>query len=324
MKNVYQIFIFLGALFLASCVKEVKVELPDYEPKLVVEGIIEKGLPPYVILTKSVPYFDTITDETLNNLYVRDAVVKVSDGTKEVELQRFCSDELTPLQIQFISNFLGTDVTELVNQDICVYVSITDDLLGEENRTYDLTINYQGEEITASTFLPQSKALDSSWFQVFEGEDNLGYLWANLSDETGVNNYYRWEAMRINEYTEGELIGEQKDQRFIAPLGSAFDDKFFDGKSFEFNVYRGEIPNSTKDDDSGEEAGFYKVGDTVIVKFSSTDRETFRFLSVMEDQLATEGSPFASPSTIPTNLVGENVLGLWAAYSPVYDTVICE
>ena len=149
----------------------------------------------------------------------------------------------------------------------------------------------------------------------------LGYLWANLSDPAGETNYYRWQAQRINSYPNG---GGIKDSRYIAPLGSAFDDKFFDGQSFEFNVYRGEIANSGKEDDHGKESGFFKTGDTVAVKFSTIDRNAFKFLSVMEDQLATEGSPFASPSTIPSNIEGENVLGLWAAYSPTYDTVYCK
>jgi hypothetical protein len=35
------------------------------------------------------------------------------------------------------------------------------------------------------------------------------------------------------------------------------------------------------------------------------------------------GSPFAVPTNIPTNLKG-GALGIWVAYSPYFDTIICN
>jgi hypothetical protein len=39
--------------------------------------------------------------------------------------------------------------------------------------------------------------------------------------------------------------------------------------------------------------------------------------------LQTTGNPFASPTMIPTNIVG-GAQGVWAGYSPHFDTLICQ
>ena len=58
---------------------------------------------------------------------------------------------------------------------------------------------------------------------------------------------------------------------------------FFDGKSFEFNVYRGEIPNSTKDDDSGKEAGFFLIPIAPGIEDTEELRETY-FNKIMDSE----------------------------------------
>ena len=50
---------------------------------------------------------------------------------------------------------------------------------------------------------------------------------------------------------------------FVAPLGSVFDDEFFNGLSFDFSAFRGVAAGSTAwDDDFGNspEAGYFKLG----------------------------------------------------------------
>ena len=67
-KNLIFIFIILF-----SCQEEITLELPQAETKLVVQGTIENGFPPYVILTKNQGYFETIDANTYNSLFVTDA-----------------------------------------------------------------------------------------------------------------------------------------------------------------------------------------------------------------------------------------------------------
>ena len=61
------------------------------QDKLVVEGVIEPGYPPYLILTRNQGYFDPIDANTYNNLFVTDAdTVKVwyydENGDKTMKL----------------------------------------------------------------------------------------------------------------------------------------------------------------------------------------------------------------------------------------------
>src|SRR5688572_23112344 len=47
----------LAISLLASCEKEITVDLPITDPKVVVEGTIETGEPPFVLLTRTQSYF---------------------------------------------------------------------------------------------------------------------------------------------------------------------------------------------------------------------------------------------------------------------------
>ena len=150
--------------------------------------------------------------------------------------------------------------------------------------------------------------MDSVWFQIQESlpdNDSLGYVWATLNDPDKLNNCYRWFAMRVG-----------KDSSFIAPIGSSFEDQFVNGTTFDFAYNRGSIINSTADDDINDEAGFYKTGDSIIVKWCAVDRTTYEFWRDAEIQISNNGSPFASPSSIKSNVTGG--LGLFASYSPSY------
>ncbi len=70
-----------SALVLISCEKEVEVDLPETEAKLVVEGTIEQGQPPIVILTRTQSYFAPTDLNSIAGIFVKDAVITVSDGT---------------------------------------------------------------------------------------------------------------------------------------------------------------------------------------------------------------------------------------------------
>ena len=107
-----------------------------------------------------------------------------------------------------------------------------------------------------------------------------------------------------------------KDSSFIPPFGSSFEDKFVNGTRFEFAFQRGSLLNSSAEDDINEEAGLFKKGDSVIVKFCSVDRTTFQFWRDAETQVANNGSPFSSPAPIRSNIIGG--LGLFASYNPYY------
>lgn len=273
-------------LFFASCEKDITVDLPQPKTQYVVEGYVETGKFPYVLLSKTTPYFAAFDSAALFSYVVKNATVIISDGT--------------------VTDTLLEPDTSLG------YLYISTKLVGEVGKSYSLKIiTPDNTIITAETRIEEPLELDSTWFKIQEGKDSLGFIWARMSDPDTLGNSYRWFAQR-----------HTKDQQFIAPIGSVFDDKFINGKTFDFAYNRGKVPNSQAEDDKNEEEGFFKDGDTVDIKFCTITEASFKFWRLAESQSSSNGSPFSSPAVLPTNIEGG--VGIFEGYSPLIYTVIAK
>ncbi len=283
---------------MSSCEKNIDLDLPAIDQKVVVEGYVENGLPPYVILSRTEPYFDPIGQNTINNLPVRGASVYISNGIDTVKLTEI---DTTVNGVSLGGFYVALDS-----------VTFLPTMLGTPGTTYHLNIlTNSGEQVSASALLPLPVPLDSTWFKVQEDLDSLGWAWARLTDPDTLGNAYRWFAKRLN-----------KDDFFIAPLGSIFEDRFINGRSFNFPYNRGEVQNSEAEEDNNDEAGYYKKGDTIVVKFCTIDFATYEFWRDAENQVSSNGSPFAVPSNVKSNIIGGR--GLFATYTASYDTIIAN
>ena len=273
---------------LYSCEKNITVDLPEVEQKIVVEGYIEPGEKAVVMLTRSASFFAPVDSASLISYLVANALVTVSDGiTTDTLIATIDTNYYVPL----------------------LYKSQT--LVGQIGRTYTLTVVADGKTLTSVTTIPQPVPLDSVWFKIQEGRDSLGFAWAHLTDPDTIGNCYRWFAKRLH-----------KDKRFLTPPGSVFEDKFINGKSFDFAYNRGTEPNSTAEDDNDGARGFFKTGDTIAVKFCAIDRTHFEFWRKADQQINSNGNPFGSPAPIPTNINGG--LGIWGGNASTYDTIIAQ
>lgn len=283
----------------SSCEKNISVNIPESESKIVVEGYVYKDTNAYLFLTRSSPFFAEMDSSTIRQYIVRGATVTISDG--------FTTDTME--EVEYPQYFL--------------HFYYSPDMKGVTGRTYSLRVETNGEVLTASTFLPPAVPLDSVWWKPDGNMDSLGFAWAHLTDPDTVGNYYRWFAKRINRYTYGENAGEVKDADFIAPLGSTFDDKFINGKSFEFPYNRGQMANSDKeDDDFMTEGGYYKRGDTIVVRWCTYDQANYKFWRDAESQYSSNGNPFSNPAPITGNIQGG--LGIFGGYGVSYDTIIAR
>lgn len=318
----------LGSGILYSCEKEITIDLPATEPKIVVEGTIFSDQPPIVFLSWTQGYFEPTSVEALSNVYISDpaVVASISDGITSFPLSPLCLSDLPEDLQDDVSEALGIPVSSLAGFDICAFTNL--DLIGQPGTTYTLQIDYQGKSLQSITKIPELVDLDTLWFEVVSSfpDDSLGFIFGNITDPDTMGNAYRWFAKRINHYPmwveDENLRGQQKDLRYIAPLGSVFDDEFFNGLSFEFAYYRGDEPNTGKFDDLNIERGFFKRGDTVAVRGCTIDRLSFRFIDSFETQIGSEGSPFSIPANLQTNVSGG--LGAFIGYGAVYDTVVCN
>ncbi len=269
-----------------SCEKDITVDLPEPESRIVVEGYITPGVSAYVFISRSVAYFAPVDSASLVSSAVKGALVTLSDGT-------------------------STDTLVELAPDIG-YLYISPNMTGEVGKTYSLNIvTSDGKTVSSTTTIPALVPLDSIWFKPQNETDSLGWTWARLSDPGSAVNNYRWFAKRLG-----------KDNDFIAPIGSVLEDKFFNGLSFDFAYNRGKAPNSLAEDDNNEEEGYFKKGDTIVVKFASITKESFDFWRSAETQSSSNGNPFGSPAPLKGNIEGG--IGIWEGYSFSLDTTIAE
>lgn len=308
-KTIYLTLMALS-LFVFSCERDADIEIPGGDPKLVVEGWIEPGNPPIVLLKKSQPYFGTSNFTDLSQIFVHGATITVSDGSYSATLFEICTSSVPDSLLPFVSAFLGVDTATLSELDFCAYTSFDTNIYGVIGKNYSLSINSGGTILTSVTSLPQPVALDSAWFKLNETSDSLGHAWARMTDPDTLGNAYRWYAMRQNE-----------DLSFIAPIGSAFEDKFINGTSFDFAYNRGDNDFAATPEDPAER-GYFKKGDTIIVKFCTIDRDHYMFWRTYETQIVNNGNPFAAPAPVKSNINGG--LGVWGGLSPSYDTIIAQ
>jgi hypothetical protein len=272
-------------LSLSSCRKDITPKLPEYKEKLVVEASIETGQPAKVFLSYSVPYFGNFDFTAPQNAFVKGAFITISDG--------ITTDTLKELDPSLGYIYFGTKV------------------IGAVGRTYHLMINSNGHIVTTETSIPPPVALDSIYFK---GElDSLGFIWAHMHEPLGLGNNYRWLARRLN-----------ADLYFAGPFNSVFDDKFIDGKDFDFAYDRGPQPNEIQSYKDDPNAGYYKVGDTVVVKFCTIGRNEYLFWTSYYINKSSNSNPFSAPSNIKSNLGGDDALGCFCGYSPSYDTLIIK
>jgi hypothetical protein len=309
MKTV-QSLLFIGilSLLVSSCTKEVKIDIPGYEEQLVIDGNIETGMPPIVLISRSSDiYAPTNLDAYLNG-FVSGAVVTVSNGTKTVQLTEICTDNLPPGSEAMASAVFGIPVDQLASFHICAYTSFDSDIWGEVGKTYNLTVTFEGKTYTSTTSILQPTALDSVYWKTDDNYTDRGYSWATLSDPLNQYDAYRWEAKPIS------------DPVFYKPFQPFTDDQFFNGKTFDFSYENASNCNGTYE--PAEYRCYYKLGDTVVIKVSKLPRDVFEFMEKKYTQIYSSGNPFATPINLPTNIVG-GALGIWAGYSPWYDTLIC-
>ena len=289
------LFLSVLAFTFYSCEKNVTVEIPESEEALVIEGYIETGTPPIVLLTRSLPFFGQINVNAILQNSVLGATVIIDNGT----------------------------IVDTLDQIPGYGVYTTTQFVGEIGKTYNLTVIAEGKTLTAVTSIPLPIALDSTWWKVDGQRDSLGLIWGHLTDPDTLGNCYRFFAKRINQYTYGDDFGKVKDSIFYPPAGgSVFEDRYINGKSFDLSFPRGHATNSDKEDDNNDENFFFKRGDTMIVKFCTIDRSHFEFWRTEESQVSSNGNPFGSPQPVRSNISGG--LGIWGGYSTTFDTVIAQ
>lgn len=277
---------------ITSCEKEIVIDLPIPETKIVIESAIESGQYAWAFVTKTAAYFAPVDSEIIVNSIIRNATVIVSDGY-QVDTLKLSFDPYTFPYFKYVGSIIK----------------------GQEGRKYWLTVIVDGKTYTAQTTIPQHVPFDSLKFKPDVNQDTLGFIWIYLKDPDTLGNYYRGFT---------KVLG--KDSVFLHPFPSVFDDRFFNGQNSEYQIYRGRNPlednyfDEHGNDSLGVSRFYFRAGETVVVKVAQIDASHYDFWYSMEKQFMTDGNPFATPVSLRTNIQG-GAIGVWGGYGVYLDTL---
>lgn len=277
-------------LAVGSCEREIEIELEGSEPTIVVEGLIEAGENPRVLITKNRGFFDNFPTDfaaLLDTFILQDAVVKITvDGTT--------------YPLEFVVNPF--------QYPFAYYTSTS--LVGEVGKTYLLQVEALGKTASSLTKIPPAVPINDAYFglNVFDvNEDSLGFLYIVYTDPDTLGNAYRLYAKRNSE------------PQFFPVEGAITNDQFINGRTITFFSGQSDKPFAVQDTFI-ESQFFYSLGDTIYMKFCSIGSREFEFYNTFEAATGTNGNPFASPILIKSNITGG--LGVWCGQSFYLDTLI--
>ena len=268
----------LGSLSMVSCSPEADFELPKIKKQLVVDGWIELDGYAHVILTYNTGYFENLDSASFRALVARFAKVMISDGDRS-EILTLTRD----------TNYFPP------------YVYKGNLIKGELNKTYHLLVDDEIGIVKASTQIPPPVALDSIWFTFLPDNDTLGYIQGIFKDNALEKNYYRT-------FTKVGMKG----RKYIPTLLSIFNDTYFNGEFFTFSLKKGTESYLKPIEDI-----YFQEGDTVLVRITAINENSYNFWLSYDEEVINSGNPFAANhSKIISNI--ENGLGIWCGYGSSY------
>jgi Domain of unknown function (DUF4249) len=283
---------FFLIVFLSGCEKDINFDLKEAENVLVVDASIENGMPPVVVLTTSLNYFNSISPDLLENMYVHRANITISNGTKTHRLKEYT---ISP-GWGFNSYFYSIDSSVLVTA-----------FLGELNTAYTMKIDIDGKIYNASTTIPAlSKKPDSLWWKKapFQEDTTKVVMMVKATDPPGLGNYVRYFTKKNSE-------------RFWPGENSVFDDQFIDGTTYELQV----DPGVDRSKNISADSNYFRRGDTVTMKLCNIDKPTYKFWNTWEFAYQSIGNPFAQPNKVLGN-IDNGALGAFYGYGGSLKTLI--
>jgi Domain of unknown function (DUF4249) len=283
-------------LLCSSCEKNISIKVPDTTQNLVVEGYIENGQPPVVILSTSLNYFSQIDSTIINNLFVHGAQITINNGTRQVSLKEYEIDTTNGEKFFLYS----------------IDSSMAGSFVGVPGGQYNLSIQVNGNTYSATTSIPAYGIILDSLYALKviptnqNPDTNLIILVGRFTDPPQLGDYARY-------------FTKTNSGPFYPPLNSVADDELVNGTTFDITLAKGvdrnqPIPNNNN-------YGTFEIGDTITVKFCDIDKATYDFWRTWEYAFNDNGNPFSSPIDILGN-ISNGALGYWGGYNAMFKTII--
>lgn len=304
MKRIVMLLILIAVL--TSCetlVSDIpEARLPKASSKLVVHSFISPQSPTInVVVSESVPIF---SESGAKQDVIKDAVVKLSDGTAEVVMP-FDPDN---------------DMYRIAQSAFKITPS----------KTYTLTVSHDGRQVTAHCTVPENTPVIKSYEVDIPPMDNyvlgqapaitLKMHWQDIPNES---NYYRVMAAADVEYSvpDTKTKGKRQQSEFnfiwnmMSAQGEWQTDKDRDGGLFYSPVGRVSMPSfHTSNPTDGSAAPFNPDSKLISITMLlyNADENYYKYHRSLQQRLDTE-NPFTEPSQIYSNIEGG--LGCFGAYN---------
>lgn len=283
--SILYLFIFTAAVAV-SCTPQA---VPN-EPEIVLEGWIDEGGHPIVMLHKSINFtedFNTMED-LIEEKIIYLGKVTVSDGETSVVLTgRVDTAYLPPYS----------------------YSSVR--IMGESGRAYRVEAEFEGKKVSAVTTIPPKALFDSISVESMPDKPGFFRLTGYLTDMKEQSDYfvvfYRYKGEK--QYRNG-LHGVASD---IAADTSGV---------LRIPIYKNMAGTSLVDKDSLS-TRFFRLGDTLEIKLAAIDGVSYRFWESFASLTITSTIPFLPVSeNIYTNVSGGR--GYWCGYGSSTYTIVPE
>jgi hypothetical protein len=287
----YILVSFTLVILFVSCEKNITVKQLGYQSKLSIQCLITPNQKPILYFNRTVPYFDPKVNT--RELTIDNASVVLNDGN-------------TNFALLFDS---------LYNYHFCRYDYFykgTQNILA--NKTYTLTINYNGKTYSAEATTNQISVLitSTSYVKVFKdlyGEHEgviVGY-----TDKPGVENYYRYQMGRMIDSSVKSVGGVKSgctfgQKYYVQEIGrTIYPDKNVDGLALTFTL---------------EPTYSHKKDDSAYISLQSVDKNIFAFYDNLDRQKLAQFNPFVEPVFIIPGQF-KDAIGVFGAYA-VSDSVL--
>ena len=278
-------------IILISCEKTITVKQQAYKSKLSIQGLITPNQLPRIFINRTVPYFDPKVNT--RELTVDNAKVTLNDGTSTFTLS---------FDSAYNYHYCHYDYFYNGSQNI------------QANKTYTLTVDFNGVSYSAQATTNQSKVPVTSISYVQTFKDLYGEhegIVVSYTDRPGEPNFYRYEMGRMID-SSVQSVGAVKSsctfgaKYYVKEIGrTVYADKNVDGKSLTFTFE----PNYS-----------HKMGDSAYIKLESVDKNIFNFYDNLDRQKLAQYNPFVEPVfIIPGQFT--KAIGVFGAYA-VSDSVL--
>lgn len=305
-RQLILLFLLLSLAACESLVTDIDPsKLPQVDSKLVVQCFISPQSPrTNVVVTESVPLFG---EPDLRGGVVRNAIVKLSDGSREV---------VVPYDT----------ASALYSIDKSLFPIAA-------SKTYFLTVSDGARSVNASCKVPANEVrpvtyeIDTSYSGDFSNRDTSITLKMNWYDIAQETNYYRVRATLDLEYSapDGTSPQDFEEKRIRNRFVFDWDDTIgrndfrndvnLDGASFTSPIGRVKLPRVISFDfGSGNVFTVYPKSKivSVIMEVFNTDEPYFRYHRSLQTR-GDSDNPFIEPSLIYTNIEGG--LGCFGSYN---------